>query len=200
MTAPENSPLIANAGGFWTAATSARFLDAVADGTLPPEAFQRWLVQDYFFAQGLARVQGAMLAKAPRPAFGPLIDGLGALQSELEWFESHAQRLGLRLTVERHPACTRYVDFLVATVHHEPFPVLAAMLFGVEVAYLAAWGALPAAGPYVEFIERWSNPAFAQYVRALRRLAEEQAVPAQQAVFNEVLRHERDFWRMTWEG
>jgi thiaminase/transcriptional activator TenA len=196
----EQSPLIRAAGDLWRQATQARFLDAVAAGTLPSEAFQRWLVQDYFFARGLLMFQALMLAKAPRAAQQLLCAGLTALDGELTWFEQHHARLRLTLEAPPHPTCRRYVDFLIAAAHTQPFGVLAAILFGGEVSYLAAWSALKTQGPYAEFIARWSNPQFAQYVRRLQQLAEAHPSPQAQDCFNEVLRHEHDFWRMTWEG
>ena len=42
----DNSLLVRRAGTLWQEATAAAFLDAIGDGTLPPEAFNRWLVQD----------------------------------------------------------------------------------------------------------------------------------------------------------
>ena len=49
-----------------------------------------------------------------------------------------------------------------------------------------------------EFIRRWSNAQFVEYVGELLCLCEQSPHADQQAQFNEVLRHERDFWRMTW--
>ncbi len=80
------------------------------------------------------------------------------------------------------------------------FQVLLALFYGVEVAYTVAWGRLEAQGPYAEFIARWTHEDFQAYVRVLSRLVDEHPHPRQQAMFNEVMRHERDFWRMTWEG
>jgi thiaminase/transcriptional activator TenA len=82
----------------------------------------------------------------------------------------------------------------------QPYAVLLAILFGVEASYHAAWSALTPSGPYAELIERWSNPDFAAYTTALGGLAERHREEAAQEYFNEVLAHERDFWRMSWEG
>jgi len=49
----ETSPLVVGAGELWPQAVDADFLSAIGDGDLPQEAFERWLVQDYLFAQGL---------------------------------------------------------------------------------------------------------------------------------------------------
>jgi hypothetical protein len=102
----------------------AAFLDAIGDGTLPPEAFNRWLVQDYHFADALTSFQGIAAAKTPRQLRKPLIAGLGALDAELDWFE--------------------------------------------------------------EFIDRWSNPRFADYVESLRVLAEDNLHEASQGYFDGV--------------
>ncbi len=196
----EGSRLVAGAGDLWQAGTTARFLDAVGDGTLPREAFHRWLVQDYLFVRGFTRFAALTAARSARPAQSLLIGGLAALDAELAWFEAHARDRGLDLAAAAHPVCRRYVDFLVAAAYSRPVEVLLAIFYGVEVAYSVAWGRLAAAGPYAEFIERWTHPDFTAYVAELQALADEHPHPEQQAAFNEVMRHERDFWRMTWEG
>jgi thiaminase/transcriptional activator TenA len=122
------------------------------------------------------------------------------MENELTWFEGRAEEAHWSLDAPPHPICRRYCDFLVAAAHARPYGVLAAILFAVEASYLAGWSQLPASGPYAECIQRWSSPPFAAYVLALRGLAESNPHPEQQAAFDEVLRHERDFWRMTWEG
>ncbi len=45
-----------------------------------------------------------------------------------------------------------------------------------------------------------SNTQFVAYVRGLLDVCNLHAHELQQEQFNEVLRHERDFWKMTWEG
>jgi thiaminase/transcriptional activator TenA len=194
------SGLIRAAGGLWGHATRAAFLDALAAGKLPEEAFQGWLAQDYLFARELLAFQAILLSKSPRSCHTVLAGGLVALDSELSWFESQAERLSLDLKVEPHPVCRRYGDFMIRSAYTEPAAVLLAVLFGIEVSYLAAWSALKPEGEYKEFIERWSNPDFIEYVAALQGLTEKHLHQTQQAAFDQVLELERDFWRMTWEG
>lgn len=194
------STLIIAAGELWNQATHARFLAAIEDGTLPQAAFHRWLVQDYLFARGLVTFQAIATAKVPRAAQKVLIGGLTSLDAELDWFEQLARDRGLDLRAEALPGCRRYVDFLLAAAYAQPFQVLLAILYGVEASYLAAWGALVPAEPFAEFVERWSSPRFREYVDALREQADRHPHPQQQEAFNRVLRYERDFWRMTWEG
>lgn len=198
------APLIVGAGDLWAEGTHAKFLEAIRDGNLPTEAFRRWLVQDYLFVSGLTSFQAIAAARSPRPLQKVLLDGLTALNAELTWFEEHAERFSLDLSAPPHPTCRRYVDFLVSNAYTQPCEVLVAMLFGVEAAYLCAWSSLASSpakqGPYADFINRWSNEHFVAFVRGLERLSHENPHIAQQGSFNEVLRHEREFWRMTWEG
>jgi thiaminase/transcriptional activator TenA len=192
--------LIRSAGILWHEATHSPFLDALASGTLPADAFRRWLAQDYLFARRLLVFQASLLAKAPRDCQQLLIEGLGSLEKELAWFESQAARLQVHLDIPAHPICRRYTDFLLRCAYTEPDSVLLAILFGVEASYLAAWSALAPAGPYAEFIGRWSSAECAGYAAALGDLAGQHDHEAAQKHFNQVLAHERDFWKMSWEG
>ncbi len=196
----EQSRLAVGAGDFWALGTTAAFLDAVGDGSLPEEAFDRWLVQDYLFVQGFTDFAAVVAGRTPRPGQSLIIGGLAALDAELGWFEGHASARGLDLASEPHPTCRRYVDFLLAGAYSRPIEVALAIFYGVEVAYTVAWGKLRPSGPYAEFIDRWTNPDFSAYVRELKKLADAHPHPHQQTAFNEVMRHEHDFWRMTWKG
>ena len=196
----EESSLIAAAGDLWPQATRAAFLDAIAEGQLPEEAFRRWLAQDYLFAKGLTSFQAVAAAKTPRGSQSLLIQGLVAMDHEMDWFEANAAKMRIDLSVEPHRVCRRYVDYLIAASYAQQFEVLLAILFGVEASYPVAWSRLKPEGPYAQFIERWSSQHFVEYVQGLRDLAERHPHPRQQDDFNEVLRHERDFWSMTWEG
>lgn len=197
------NPLIAEAGAAWEQATSARFLDAIREGSLPDEALDRWLVQDRTFASDLFRFQSILLAKAPEDARAPLLNGLVALDIELSWFRGLHTERGL-IAAPPHPVCERYTDFLMRAAYSEPFPRLVQILFGVEVTYLHAWTGLKEAGDlpggiHEELIVRWSNDLFRDYVDKLEKLARRHRCPDDRG-FRRILDLERDFWRMTWEG
>ena len=192
--------LAVGAGDLWRRGTTAAFLDAVGDGTLPPDAFDRWLVQDALFVREFTRFGALVAAKAPRDAQKVLIGGLAALDDELDWFERHARDRGLDLGVAPHPVCRRYANHILAAGYEASVEELLAMFFGIEAAYCVGWGSLVPGGPYREFIERWTSPAFTVYVGQLGSLADRHQGPGQQAAFDDVMRHEEAFWRMTWEG
>jgi TENA/THI-4/PQQC family len=51
----------------WQAATVHTFLAGLRDGSLPEHSFDRWLAQDYLFAQAQVRAQSRIAATAPSP-------------------------------------------------------------------------------------------------------------------------------------
>ena len=91
------SSLIKKARYLWRQATTAPFLDAIANGTLPRDALNRWLVQDYHFADALTSFQAITAAKTPRRFRKPLIVGLSAMDMEMDWFERQASKRRLKL-------------------------------------------------------------------------------------------------------
>ncbi len=194
----ENSRLVLEAGNAWREGTTGKFLTAIRDGTLPQDSFERWLLQDYLFVQGLTKFLAIALSKTPRPAQKALVRGVVALDAELDWFEQHLSLRQLNLRAAPHTTCQRYVDFLIQRSYSERFEVLLAVIFGVEVCYLYAWSSLEPVGPYAEFIARWSTPQFASYVSELLDLCDAYPHVDQQRAFNEVMRHEKDFWQMSW--
>ena len=58
------------------AATVHPFLEGVRDGSLPEHSFDRWLAQDYLFAQALVRAQSRIAAAAPFADVGLLAGGV----------------------------------------------------------------------------------------------------------------------------
>jgi len=52
----------------WQAATRHQLLDAARDGTLSPQIFGTWLVQDFLFVADEIACQAELLTRAPRAA------------------------------------------------------------------------------------------------------------------------------------
>jgi len=83
----------------WQAATVHPFLAGVRDGSLPEHSFDRWLAQDYLFAQALVRAQSRIAATAPLADVGLLAGGVVATVAELGWFKEMAAGRGLARAV-----------------------------------------------------------------------------------------------------
>lgn len=204
---PTAGALLEQFAGEWRSATRHPFLDAVRSGSLAPEAFSTWLVQDYLFVADLLAFQARLLARAPRPAQAVLAAGLVGLEAELSWFEQHAARRGLGLEADRHTLTQDYRDFL-RDLELAPYGAAIVALWALERAYLEAWrGAAPGAPAYAEFVEHWTVPAFAEYVAGLERAADAALGAASadeqaqvEAAFKDVTRLEAAFWGIAQPG
>ncbi|MGY1831529.1 TenA family transcriptional regulator [Geodermatophilus sp. SYSU D01180] len=184
--------LLARHADAWGRATRHPFLDAVRDGTLPPAAFDTWLVQDAYFVADLLRFQARLLARAPRAAQGVLAAGCVSLVAELDWFTEQAAARGLDLDAPQLPATIAYGDLLYR-LDAADLPTALTALWTIERTYLDAWSAArPGAEPYREFVEHWTAPGFAGYVAGLEAVAG----GAPDSVFLEVVAAETAFWQM----
>jgi thiaminase/transcriptional activator TenA len=199
MTAVE---LIESESQLWHSATHHPFLDGVREGTLPPEAFTRWLAQDYHFGVALTRVQARYLAGAERQDLELLASGVQAMVAELDWFERKASERAIDLGAPLHPTTRSYIAYLYALCER-PYSVQLTALWALERAYLDAWrGASPGAPAFREYVEHWTNDAFATYVTALEVATTRvlgQSAGAEREAFQEVARHEQAFWEMACE-
>jgi formylaminopyrimidine deformylase / aminopyrimidine aminohydrolase len=191
----------------WEAATVHPFLAGVRDGSLPADSFDRWLAQDYLFAQALVRAESRIAAAAPFADVGLLAGGVVATVGELDWFEEMAARRGLALGARMHPTTRAYCDFLLA-LPYSAYPAQITAIWALERTYLESWeGARPGAQPYREFVERWTTDGFRSYVgdlqaavdRQLETSVGEQAREAEDA-FLWVTHYERRFWDRAMSG
>ncbi|GAC1693263.1 MAG: hypothetical protein PVS3B1_31910 [Ktedonobacteraceae bacterium] len=189
----------------WHAATRHPLRDAVRDGTIDAPIFATWLVQDYLFVADELTYQARLLARAPRRDQKLLISSLQGIESELNWFESHAQARSLALNAAHYPTTSAYRDFL-NSLEQKPYVVALTALWAVERAYLESWqSALPGHAHYREYIEHWANADFEHFVNELE-MAAEAAIEASnsadevETVFLSVARLEQEFWEMAWKG
>ena len=184
--------------------TAHPFIAAAADGSLPVEAFNRWLVEDHFFVVGFRRFVGRLVSIAPTEEARDVVAGtFGPLQAELDLFRREAAARGLDLDAEPCPTNLGYTSFLAASVD-DGWDVALTVLYGAELAYYEAWsavraGAQAAQSPYWAFIDNWSSPAFGEWVGSLERLLPP-ATPAMSAAFDRVVRFEARFWDAVFSG
>ncbi|NEP00156.1 MAG: TenA family transcriptional regulator [Symploca sp. SIO2E9] len=187
----------------WREATVHPFLEQCKLGTIQPEQFNTWLLQDYLFVVDFTRMVGRLLAVAPLQHFDVIVGGLSALQEELNWFEAKAAERSLALDAHKQLTCQIYCDFMysLATM---PYPVQATAFWAIEFAYNQGWqlpGTMPE--PYAEFAFRWGNPSFTEYVQLLEQQADQvlqntSVTIGHQAeeAFLKVAKLEKDFWQM----
>ena len=175
----------------WLRATRPPFLERIREGTLPPDAFAAWLVQDTLFVGDLLWFQARLLARAPRRARRVLAAGALALVDELAWFDRQVERFRPDVDAEPLPA-TRAYRSLLERLDGARFEAAITALWALERVYLDAWSsAEPAAEPYDVFVEHWTSPEFRAYVEELEEFAD----PAHRDVIAAVLEAETAFWK-----
>ncbi len=199
--------LLLNHTQIWHAATIHPFLQQCKLGTIQPQQFNTWLVQDYLFVIEFTRMVGRVLASAPPHHFNVILGGLAALKEELNWFQEKATQRQLNLNTEKQPTCIEYCEYM-HSLADTPYPVQATALWAIELAYNQGWqlpGVMPA--PYNEFADRWGNPDFTEYVKLLEQQADEVLQPASEniqkqaeAAFLNIAKLEKDFWQMAFNA
>ncbi len=199
--------LLQNHTQVWQEATVHPFLEQCKSGTIQPQQFNTWLVQDYLFVVDFTRMVGRILAIAPPDHFDVILGGLSALKDELIWFKEKAAARQLDLNVQKQSTCTEYCEYMysLATM---PYPVQATALWSIEFAYNQGWqllGMMPE--PYTEFVDRWGNPGFTEYVKLLEQQADEVLNTASDTVqqqaesaFLKVAQLEKAFWQMAFNA
>ncbi|WP_425152967.1 TenA family protein [Candidatus Palauibacter sp.] len=210
MTEPMHRALWARNAGLAEACLRSRFVRGLADGTLDPEAFRRYVAQDAFFLRAFFRAYA--LAAARAAARIDVARRLHALMQgvldELELHRAYAERLEIDLEdVTPNAAAQGYTDFLARTAWHAGVgEILAAM---TPCMRLYAWlGQHLSAGdhegnPYREWIETYASDEFEALAAELEGLLDELAadVPAEaEAAYAEAMRHELAFFEAFADG
>ena len=200
--------LLDGAQEIWNAFLNHRFLKMTADGSIPDEAFKTWMQQDYIFVQEAIPFIAVLLAKAPISLRSNLIQVLSALERELELFRRNAATHGVELeSAVPSPTCYAYVQFLLTTAYTCTFEEGFTVLYCAEKAYLDSWMEvkknLKIQSPWQEFIDKWTNEEFQQYVEWLAVTLNELAIGRpqrdlrkMQELFLITARYEYLFWEM----
>ena len=164
------------------------FNRALADGSLPPEVFRHYMIQDAHYLEGFARALALAGAKAPEAEDVRQLaeSAAGAIAVERQL---HAHYLGLYgVTPETFaatpptPVCEHYVSFLVATAATRGVAEAVAALLpcfwvyrdvGRDIHARAA-----ADNPYRAWIDTYAGEAFDAAVSAACALADRLAAAA----------------------
>jgi thiaminase/transcriptional activator TenA len=219
---PANSPLTEEmrraALPVWEAQLSHPFVAGIADGSLPPETFARWVRQDWLYLKEFARVFAWAAAKTDRLAsmvwYASVLDL--TLNTEMALHREYAARFGISeeelASEEMWPTTRAYTDFLVRTAADGDMAELLAAVLPCAWGY--AWiGARLAEGErpddrrYADWIEQYASAEFREAAEWLREELERVAAgagPAKRArlraLFELSSRYELRFWEMCWSG
>jgi len=210
--------LFADAEPIWAAQLDHPFVKGLGDGSLPPETFKRWVLQDYRYLEEFARVFAWATAKAvglrSMAWYAGVLDL--TLNTEMELHRQYAARFGITTgeleAVPMWPTTRAYTDFLVRTAADgDMLELLAALLpcawgYVYLARHLAEMDA-PEDQRYADWIEQYTSEEFAQAASWLReeldRLAEgvsEEKTGRLREIFLTSSRYELRFWEMCWQG
>lgn len=165
-------------GETWDAATSHRFVDELAAGTLADQHFQPYLIQDYAFIETLVTVIGFAIARAPNMAAKKhWAEFLAVLTSdENDYFQRSFDALGVDPAAREQPTLSPTTERLRAAMldatNAGTYADVLAVIVPAEWIYLTWASARRDANPpqarYSEWIDLHAVPEFAAFVDWLR--------------------------------
>ena len=189
----------------------------LAAGTLAPERFRGYIVQDALYLGQFSRALSIAAAKAPDATTVEVFahSAQTAVAVERVLHERYLAEFGIDPATlagsEAAPDCLAYTSFLLATAYQEPWEVLIAALLpcfrvywevGCQIAKSAA-----ADNPYRAWIDTYADPQFGEAVETVTVIADKAAegVPAalrarMLAAFLRATQYEWLFWDGAYQG
>ena len=152
-----------------------RFVQGLARGDLPRDAFVFYVEQDAYFLESFARAYALAFAKAPdRTAMLAIRELLDGVLEELALHDSYAEEWGANLAPEPSRATRAYTDFLLRVAWSESLGrIFAAMTPCMRLyAYLGQQLA-PVTDddqPYREWVDTYSSEPFEALAASMEAL------------------------------
>ena len=141
------------------------FVRGIADGTLPPQRFARYMEQDAYFLESFARAYAMALAKCPdRDGFFAFKDLLDGVLDELSLHEELAERHNFNREPDPTPDTVAYMDFLMRVAAMGTVGDIVAAI--TPCMRLYAWlgqevaPKLAEKSPYRDWVMTYSSPEF----------------------------------------
>jgi thiaminase/transcriptional activator TenA len=187
------------------------FLSELADGSLAPESFRHYIVQDSLYLAEYARALAIAAARAPTAA-GRLEFSDGAkvaVQVEEALHQAFFAQFGVTAemaqTGEASPACLGYTSYLASLAATRSYEELIAGILPCFWVYWEVGCAIkPRAAspnPYAAWIDTYAAPSFGEATDRVRALVDEAAAnttpttrAAMATAFRNAARYEWMFW------
>jgi thiaminase (transcriptional activator TenA) len=187
------------------------FNTELAAGTLMPDCFRWYILQDAIYLGEYARVLAIAAAKAPDAATLQFFAGAAgeAIAVEQALHGRYLAEFGVApeaaANAEPSPDCLAYTSFLLATAHQQPWEVAVAALLPCFWVYWDVAGAITrraaADNPYRAWIDTYADPRFGDAVQRVIAIADQAAAATSQphraamlASFARSAQYEYLFW------
>ena len=164
------------------------FLIGMQDGSLPPDIFASYVVQDTRYLQAFADALTTAASKAPNRAWAKQLaaDAQDSLEEELRLHKEVLARLGISeaeaAKIDSTPNAFAYANFLIVTADRRPFAEVIAALLPCYWIYWEVGKALQAKGStnplYQAWIDTYISPGYADTVTAVIQMVNSMAATA----------------------
>ena len=206
------------AGDAWAASFDHPFVRALADGSLDPERFRAYQMQDARYLEAFADACSLVSVRSPGPADKLwFVDAAQlALVVEGELHAGYGERLGFGpadvAALELTPTNRAYQDHLVAQAQRaSPVEAVATLApcpwLYVELGrrLVAGLGGVDDSHPYADWLRTYADPAFDEYMEGLLERLQRFADAASEAERERAVaasvtsaRYEWMFWDQAW--
>ena len=184
----------------------------LAAGTLAPERFRFYVIQDALYLKEYSRALSAAAVRAPDPEAMEQFNSSahGAIAVERTLHGGFLDQFGVdpedAAAAEPSPTCYGYTNFLLALAHTGSYEQLVAAILpcfwiywrvGREIA-----GAARPDNPYRPWIDTYSDPAFGEATEAVKAIADRaaEAAPNRRAAMLAAYRRSAQFEWMFWDS
>ena len=204
------------AAPIWEADLRHPFVRGIADGTLPPDKFKFYLIQDYLFLLDYSRVFAYGVIKAPDEATMALFSQLlnETLNTEMDLHRGYCEKFGISAAeMEQAPVAPTTHAYTRHVLNVAQSGTLAELIAGVlpcQWGYAEIGTTLAEQGGspeplYQEWIEMYASEPFLALGKWLRSLLNELTAESSSAEKERLKRHflfssryEYLFWEMAW--
>ena len=194
------------------------FVHGIADGTLPVEKFQFYMIQDHKYLMQYAKVFALGLIKADQESDMRLFSGLitATLDTENAVHQSYLGKLGItRELIDATPMCLNnasYTNYMISISFKEGLAELMTAVLACSWSYAeigARLAEIPGAAEhpfYGEWIRGYAgedyqrtNDALVELMDRLAAGCSEQEYARLEEIFVHCSRYELGFWDMAWK-
>ena len=211
--------ILAGSAQIWEGFHSHPFVRGIADGSLPVEKFQYFMIQDYLYLMEYAKVFSIGAAKAADPEIVRVFAGYVTqiLSGEMDIHKGYMERLGISLPDVQKTRMAldnlSYTSYMLRIAYEGGPAGVCAAILPCAVSYEVIAKKMVKENPacadhpfYGEWIRGYACEAYHQENEALRAVTERAAAgfsDAQTAKLVEIgqrcSQYEGAFWDMSWE-
>lgn len=203
----------------WEEFYSHPFVTGIADGTLPVEKFQFFMIQDYLYLRDYARVFSVGVAKAKDPELMRVFSGYVAQirNGEMDIHRSYMARLGISLKEAENAAQSldnlSYTSYMLRVAYEEGPAEICAAILPCAVSYEKIARRMLEENPacaehefYGEWVRGYACQEYHNENEELKAITEgsaerysEEQIEHLVEIGRRCSRYEKNFWDMSWE-